>query len=237
MQSNNGFREHIRYIKKKARIAMGAVWGLGERYWKGDIRARWKLFRALIEAIMTYGAEIWGWEEQGELQKIITKYWRWVLGFNWDVPSYIVQEEVDEAQLWAKTWRRAYKYERRLRQEEKEDLTNVCAKWRNEEGRKGLRWRIEKRKQLGKLGISEVGIQDMESRGWQVEEEIERRIKDRRGSENRQKMKNSKYNPIYKVLKQGQGRAQYLTSGVVHYKEKKMLARYRTGMEMGAVKY
>ncbi len=43
MQSNNGFGEHIRYIKKKARVGMGAVWGIGERYWKGDLHMRWKL--------------------------------------------------------------------------------------------------------------------------------------------------------------------------------------------------
>ncbi len=32
MQSNNGVGEHIKYVKKKARMAIAAVWGIGERY-------------------------------------------------------------------------------------------------------------------------------------------------------------------------------------------------------------
>ncbi len=237
MQSNNSFGEHIRYIKKKARVGMGAVWGIGERFWKGDLHMRWKLFRALIESIMIYGAEIWGWGERQELQKLITKYWRWVLGVTWNVPGYIIQEEVDELQIWAKTWRRAYSYEYRLRKEEKESWVNVCAKWRSEEKQKNLKWRVERRQELAKLGISEEGIQDLEDRGWEVTTEMERRVKDRRIQLNRQKIENSKFNPEYKGWKMGQGRAQYLESKFLSHQDKGLLARYRTGAEVGAAYY
>ncbi len=82
------------------------------------------MFGSLIEAIMTYGAEILGWEEQRELQKLITKYWRWVLGVQWNTPGYIIQEEVNEKQLWVKTWKRAYRYEKKLRMEGRETWVN-----------------------------------------------------------------------------------------------------------------
>ncbi len=237
MQSNNGVGEHIRYVKKKARMAMGAVWGIGERHWKGEARIREKLFGSLIEAIMTYGAEIWGWEEQRELQKLITKYWRWVLGVQWNTPGYIIQEEVNEKQLWVKTWKRAYRYDKKLRTEGRESWVNTCAKWRNEEGQKGLRWRLQRRKELAKLGISEEGIQAMEESGWEVEGEMERRINERRVYTNWTKIQNSKFNPDYKELKQGMRRAQYIDCQEIGKYEKVRLARYRTGAEHGAANY
>ncbi len=127
MQCNNGCGEHIRYIKKSKK-SYGSSVGSGrktlERRHRDDHGTQ---FKALIESIMMYGAEIWGWAEQGELQKIITNCWRWVLGVKWNVPVYIVQEEVDEEQLWANTWGRAYEYEWRLRQVEDGGWITVCA--------------------------------------------------------------------------------------------------------------
>ncbi len=237
MQCNNGFEEHIRYIKKKARIGLGKVWGIGERNWKGDVNVKWKLFRALIESIMTYGAEIWGWAEQKELQLLITKYWRWVLGVRWNVPGYIIQEEVDEKQLWAQTWKRAYKYEKRLLIEEWTTWMHRCAQWRKEVAQKGIRWRVERRKVLEKLGISEEGVRELEGRGWEVTEDIERRIEERKFSQNWQKMQSSRYNPMYKDLKPEQRRARYLQSREVSDKDKVLFAKYRTGSEVGAANY
>ncbi len=78
----------------------------------GGFRNEVETVSSFDRVMMTYGAETWGWVEQEELQKLITKYWRWVLGVKWNVPSYIIQEEVDEEMLWAKTWGRAYKYEK-----------------------------------------------------------------------------------------------------------------------------
>ncbi len=216
---------------------MGAVWGMGERYWKGDLNMRWKLFSALLESIVTYGAEIWGWIEQREMQQLITKYWRWVLGVRWNVPGYIIQQEVDEKQIWTQTWRRAYNYENRWKMEEGRIWIHIFAKWRNEEAQKGLRWRIERRKELEKLGISEEGIWDLERRGWVVTEEIERRIEVRRVVHNMQKIQSLRYNPRYKDLKPGQGRAQYLQRKEVLEKDKRLLASYRTGSEVGAANY
>ncbi len=94
---------------------MCAIWGIGVRNFKGDLNPRYK-FRAVIEAIMMYGMEIWGWQEQEVLQKIVTKYGRWVLGLDWNTPKYIMQEEVGEELILAKAWWREYKYRREKRQ-------------------------------------------------------------------------------------------------------------------------
>nr|XP_022906978.1 venom acid phosphatase Acph-1-like [Onthophagus taurus] len=41
-----------------------------------------------------YGAEVWGWREQGLLEDVQTRYWKWVLGWATETPGYVVREEV-----------------------------------------------------------------------------------------------------------------------------------------------
>jgi hypothetical protein len=38
------------------------------------------MFESMIESILVYGAEIWGWKEQEEVEKVNEKYLREVLG-------------------------------------------------------------------------------------------------------------------------------------------------------------
>lgn len=49
---------------RKGRLALNKVWGLGERTCKNDNLRKWNLFRYLVESVMSYGVEIWGWEEK-----------------------------------------------------------------------------------------------------------------------------------------------------------------------------
>lgn len=67
---------HIRELKRKGRIALCSVWSLGERICRDDFGRRWKLFKYLIQSVITYGVEIWGWEEKKELEKIMIDYMR-----------------------------------------------------------------------------------------------------------------------------------------------------------------
>jgi hypothetical protein len=49
---------------------VGCFWGIGERNWGGDFRRRMMMFESMIESVLMYGAEIWGWKEQEEVEKI-----------------------------------------------------------------------------------------------------------------------------------------------------------------------
>jgi hypothetical protein len=39
-----------------------------------------------------YGAEVWGWKKQKEVEKVQEKYLRGVLGMDRETPSYIVEK-------------------------------------------------------------------------------------------------------------------------------------------------
>lgn len=63
------YSDHIEELSRKGRIAMNKIWRLGERICKDDFIRRWMLYRYLMQSVMEYGVEIWGWKKK-ELEKI-----------------------------------------------------------------------------------------------------------------------------------------------------------------------
>jgi hypothetical protein len=51
------------------------------------------MIESMIESILLYGSEIWEWKEQEEVEKVLEKYLRGVLGVNKETPGNIVREE------------------------------------------------------------------------------------------------------------------------------------------------
>lgn len=70
------YRDHVKELIKKGNMAARKVWGLGERICRDDFIRKWVLFKYLVQSVMTYGAEIWGWEEKAELEKVMMDYVR-----------------------------------------------------------------------------------------------------------------------------------------------------------------
>jgi hypothetical protein len=73
----------IRFDKTKDEVALliwflvdhsvvGCVWGIGERKWVGEFGRRMMMF----ESVLMYGAEIWGWKEQEDVERVQEKYLR-----------------------------------------------------------------------------------------------------------------------------------------------------------------
>jgi hypothetical protein len=62
----------------------------------GDFRRRMMMFKSMIESILMYGTEIWGWKEQEEVQE---KCLRGVLGVDRETSSYIEREECKRNRL------------------------------------------------------------------------------------------------------------------------------------------
>jgi hypothetical protein len=63
------------------------------------------MFESMIESM--YRAEIWGWEEQEEVEKAREKYLRGVLGVDRETPGYIVGEGCKRNRLRVKAGKSA----------------------------------------------------------------------------------------------------------------------------------
>lgn len=89
------YKDHIKELHRKGRIAVRKIWGLGGRMCRDDFFRRWILFKYLVQSVMAYGVEIWGegWEEKMELEKLMLNYIRWIFGLDFCTPRYIIMRE------------------------------------------------------------------------------------------------------------------------------------------------
>lgn len=71
------------------------IWGLGERICRDDFIRRWMLFKYLIQRVMSYGVEVWGWEEKEDLEKVTMDYLRWIFRLEFCTPRYIIMRIKD----------------------------------------------------------------------------------------------------------------------------------------------
>src|SRR5699024_970791 len=90
-----------------------SVWSIGERKFGCNFKRRKMIFDSLIGSILMYGAEVWGWKEYEEVERVQEKYVRWVLGVDRHTPGYIVREECKVEKLKIETGKRAVRSEER----------------------------------------------------------------------------------------------------------------------------
>jgi hypothetical protein len=75
--------------------------------WEGDFKRKMMMFESMIESILMYGAEIWRWKEQKEVEKVQEKYLRGVLGVDRETAGYIMKEDCKRNRLRVKARKRA----------------------------------------------------------------------------------------------------------------------------------
>ena len=67
--------------------------GLGERICRNDFSRRWILFKYLVQNVMAYEVEIWGWKEKEELEKVMIDYIRWMFSLDCTL-RYLIMKKV-----------------------------------------------------------------------------------------------------------------------------------------------
>jgi hypothetical protein len=119
-------KAHNREIVRKANKLVGCVWGIGERKWGGDFRRGMMMIESMIERILMYGAEIWGWKGQEAVEKVQEKYLRWVLEVNRATSAYIMREECKRNRVKVKAGKRAAKFEDKIDGRKKYRILTEC---------------------------------------------------------------------------------------------------------------
>ncbi|KYM98815.1 hypothetical protein ALC62_10462 [Cyphomyrmex costatus] len=101
------------------------VWGLGERVCRNDLKRRWILFKYL-QSVMSYGVEIWGWEEKEVLEKVMLDYVRWIFRLDFCTPRYIIMRELAMDKLKIGWGIIARRYEEKIRKGFTGDWVREC---------------------------------------------------------------------------------------------------------------
>ena len=106
---NGGPEAQIRDRVKMAGVVMRQVCGIGKTKFEKDWGKRMWLSDALVWTVTGYEAEIWGWKEREEVDRIQERFIKWSLGVDWRTPGYLVREESKRKSL--RTWagRRAWR--------------------------------------------------------------------------------------------------------------------------------
>ena len=198
-QRNGRYDKHLKDLRRKGICASKKVWGLCERICSGDIERRKKLYKYLVESVMTFGVEIWGWVERTELEAVQGNYYRWTLGLDFNTPRYIVRKEGDISKQKNEWGIRALKYEEKIRKLGEERLVKLCWREKQEEKEKDM-YSEEREKFLNERGWSSVGYELEKERGTDMVKELERRGKDIETQEVDEKMRERKYNKRYKRI-------------------------------------
>jgi hypothetical protein len=202
---------------------VGCVWGIGERKWGGDFRRRMMMFQSMIERILKYASEIWGWKEQEAVEKVQEKYLRGVLGVDIQTPRDIVEEKCKRNRLTVKAGKRMAKFEDKI--DEREDCRILTECWR-EEKRKTEKKRREKYYQIN--GYASKEVERLRAKGRCVNVELSKRDKDTDKPERRKRIKESRYNREYERC---------VTKGVPEYlkiqsaRERKIMTKFRCEKE------
>jgi len=229
-QRNGGQEEQVKDRMRRGMAAMGQVWGIGKRKFGRDWGKRVWMFDALIWAIMGYGAEIWGWRERRQMERVQEKFLKWVLGVDWRVPGYMVREEMQREKLRVRAGRRAWRFEERLAEGKGSEVARRCweeMRRRVRAGRMLSEWEKERKGFFEERGVELVAMEEGRERRVFEFQAIEERDRALQREERWERIRESKYNRWYGRVK-GEGIPGYLKKGWAESRWSRV-ARYRLG--------
>jgi len=189
LNREGNFKEHLKELVRKGRVAVRKVWGLGERMCRNDLMRRWALFKYLVQSVISYGVEIWGWKEREELERIMLDYVRWLFRIDFCTPRYIIFREIGLEKLKVGWNIRARRYEERCKAWGGR-LIKECWKEKEERGWENLYGKKREKFYTRCVELDREGGNDRISRGeegWEMElvsRERERERKERRKDQN-----------------------------------------------------
>lgn len=222
----NNNNANMKENTRKANKILGIVWGIGERLFRHDIGRRLTMFDCLIRSVIMYAAEIWGWKEYVEIERIQEKYIRWIIGLERETPGYIVREEVKGWKLKIEAGRRAVKYEERMRDREECKILLECWRERNKKKEGGI-WN-DREQYYKRNGYASEEVERIRGSGYVLTEELKMRDRDVEMQERLERIRESRYHRNYEKLMTKE-RPKYLERE--NAKERRMVARFRCGNE------
>ena len=197
---------------KKANAAIGNVKDLLVKSKTQNWEARVKLFRATVEATLLYGCEIWSLRYLADLEKIVANFFKSIYNWPLHTPTYMIRAETGIDPLGATAIRRTIEWFGKLKQLPDSSLTKIC--WERlidlEKSKSDdLNWFSQLSKILQSIGINPEEVVNAENY-----KELAARCGDRYTEkislEDKSRILNSGYNPLYNCILEKDGTQEYL---------------------------
>ncbi|KAJ3647217.1 hypothetical protein Zmor_024747 [Zophobas morio] len=179
---------------RKVNKVIGTVWEIGERKFGHDYKRGMMMFDSLIKSIFMYEAEIWGWREYEEIERVQEKYLKWTLGFE----KYIVREETKREKMRVEAGKRAVGFEEKFSERGDSKILQECWIEIRKEGRKHV-WNERDKYYEGK-GYACEEIERMREMGRSMKEELTVRDKDIDKQERRSRISVCRYSAEYRKI-------------------------------------
>lgn len=195
---DGNYKDHIKELCRKGRMAANKMWGLGERICRDDFVRRWMLFKYLVQSVMTYGVEIWGWEEKNGLEKIMMDYVRWIFRLDFCTPRYVIYRELKSEKLKIGWGIRTVRYEEKISRGTNNRWLGKCIVEKEEKGWRD-RYGKERESYYNRNGLGALNTlrndeeRDLETELMSRERDVQRQWEER-------KIREAKYNTRYKQI-------------------------------------
>jgi exonuclease III len=220
LQRNGKFNTHRTENAAVVNRRTTEVWSIGERLFKNNFQLRMSMFQSLVLPIMTYAAEVTGYEAQEEYEKCQRRYVRWLLGLPRGTRKDILECEAATTSVAQTMKLRAVKYEWALKRKPSKLLLEArTAIWQSSEP---TQWEEQRRKQMEQLGWGKAEAKNLfnSAAGYFL---IRQRMEDIAAQQRESVEKTAEW-----YTKPKDGTPEYLRN---RHPQSKIIARFRCGAE------
>lgn len=150
LQRNGQYTRHLKRNARKANRRATEVWSLAERLFPNNFRIRRQMFEALVKPIMLYGAEVTGYIQCEEYEKIQRRYYKWSLGLPANTRNEVLVREAGLAAIFSSSTSRAAKFENGIEERSSALLRKAYKEQRGSTSTS--RWTLARAKRFNELG-------------------------------------------------------------------------------------
>lgn len=151
-----------------------------------------------------YGVEVWRWRERDRIKRIEERYLSWPLGIEGRMPGYLVREELQREKLRIRAGRKAWGWEKRMREGKGSEIARRCMeemRERYEKRRANSGWEKDRRNFFEERGVEIGMLERKEEEGENWYGEMEERDRQMQRRERRERIERARYNKWYKEVK------------------------------------
>jgi len=107
---NASFNTHVQRKLKDAKLAVNSSWKNVLGHKDVSLKAKYQVFQAAVNSIMTYASEVWGIEKFENVEKLLTYFIKRIFRLPPNTPNYAIYLETGLSSLYIGTLKNHFQY-------------------------------------------------------------------------------------------------------------------------------